>query len=77
MKRRETIVGKNVGDKMKVAEPKCPECGENEFTYKYIMRDEDLRSGLKDRKVGRALLQSTFAIAFCVSCGHIVGFAGR
>ncbi len=62
---------------MKIAEPKCPECGGNEFTYKFIVSEENLRKGKEDPKIGRVLLRTPFAIAYCIECGHIVGFAGQ
>ncbi|MBK5113810.1 MAG: hypothetical protein KGD59_07855 [Candidatus Heimdallarchaeota archaeon] len=61
---------------MEIAEPKCPECGGNEFTYKFIKSEENIKKGEVEQKIGRVILRTPFAIAYCVECGHIIGFAG-
>jgi transposase-like protein len=67
---------RNAGDIMDIAEPKCPECGGKEFTYKFIQSEENIRKGKEEQKIGRIMLRTPFAIAYCTECGHIIGFAG-
>ncbi len=61
---------------MKIADPKCPECGGNEFTYKFLKSEENIRKGIDDSTIDRVQIRKPFAIAYCVKCGHIIGFAG-
>ncbi len=60
---------------MKITEPKCPECGENEFAWKFIPSVEKLERKT-ETKVGRFSLPTQFAVGFCVNCGYIIGMAG-
>ena len=65
----------SVGEKMKVAKPKCPECGGNEFAWKFIPSAEKLERETETR-IGRFKFPTQFAIGFCVKCGYIIGMAG-
>ena len=76
---------------MEIAEPKCPECGKNIFSYRIILGEKtaieilEKNSDKSDDKLEALLSQemhmkrsaNPFALAFCINCGHIVGFAGR
>ena len=81
---------------MKIAEPKCPECGKHIFSFRIILDEQNLlnyqqkeieeaKGDISDEKLETLLEQNLhmkrsanpFALAFCVNCGHIVGFAGR
>ncbi|MGC9779666.1 MAG: hypothetical protein HZR80_10530 [Candidatus Heimdallarchaeota archaeon] len=56
---------------MKVTEPKCPECGENEFAWKFIPSAAKLKRRSKFKKI-RFNILPPFAVGFCVNCGHII-----
>ena len=78
---------------MEIAEPKCPECGKHIFSFRIILDEQTLlnymqeeeKNDISDDKLETLLEQklhmkrsaNPFALAFCVNCGHIVGFAGR
>lgn len=60
---------------MEVAEPKCPECGKHDFVYRFVLSENDYAKGRTKTKIG-PFVKTPFAIAFCASCGHIIGVAG-
>jgi predicted nucleic-acid-binding Zn-ribbon protein len=73
-----------------LTEPKCPECGNNEFEYRYIF-SEGKTNEWKERKIqykadGRNEqwidnVKRQFnepnpcAVVFCIKCGNIIGVA--
>ncbi len=73
-----------------MVEPKCPECEKNEFEFRYIFQ-EGMTQEWKERLIQHRAdgrnekwiedVKKQFnednpcAIAFCTSCGYIVGVA--
>jgi len=75
---------------MNLAKPKCPECGKNEFEYRYIFPEGKTKEW-KERQIqhradGRneqwiADVKKQFneqnpcTVAFCTDCGYVIGVA--